>query len=103
MEPITLTPTEFNATEAILALNPSQSPLIVGKHSHPPIKRSRKPNTTRDQRRDIKMAARCGCTTKQIAIMLCLNSRQVLKALEDPDTPKKSTGRPPTLGTEQRQ
>jgi hypothetical protein len=33
--------------------------------------------------------------------MLNLNTRQVLKALEEPATPKKSTGRPPTLGIKQ--
>ena len=49
------------------------------------------------------MAARCGYTTKQIAKMLNLNTRQVLKALEELATPKKSTSRPPTLDIEQRQ
>jgi hypothetical protein len=35
--------------------------------------------------------------------MLDLNTRQVLKALEEPTALKKSTGRPPTLDKEQHQ
>jgi hypothetical protein len=69
-----------------------------------PLKRNRRANTIRDQRRDIKMAYRCGKTDHEIAKMLDLHVKQVRYALDsEAPTPKKSTGRPPTLNPEQRQ
>ncbi len=72
---------------------------------HPSPSKRRKPRskqTSRDQKRDAQMAALCGLDTKQIMKMLRLTSRQVHYALDTPATPKKSTGRPPVLNTDQR-
>jgi hypothetical protein len=63
----------------------------------------RSKNTSRDQRRDVQMAYICGFDTAQIMKQLHLTRRQVLFALDRPPTPKKSTGRPPTVSPEQRQ
>ena len=70
-------------------------------HIRPPTRKKRTLKSTRDQKRDVQMADRCGLNTNQIIIMLNLSRRQVLYALDTPPTPKKSTGRPPILNTEQ--
>lgn len=67
-----------------------------------PLKQRRGRQTTRDQRRDIKMAYRCGKTPYEISKIVDLSERRVKYALKEPDTPKKPTGRPPKLDTEQR-
>jgi hypothetical protein len=66
-----------------------------------PLKRNRRANTTRDQRRDIKMAYWCGKTNHEITKMLDLHIKQVRYALDiEAPTPKKSTGRPPILNAD---
>lgn len=77
---------------------PFQLP-VATKHRH---------HTTRDQRRDIKMAARCGLTEHQIVRQMLSNGvnltiRQVRYALQQPDTPKKHIGRPQVLTRDQRE
>jgi transposase len=72
-------------------------------HILAPTSRRRKNRTaSRDQKHDVQMAAHCGLNTRQIMKMLDLTQRQVLYALETPATPKKSTGKPLILNTEQR-
>src|SRR5271163_1232791 len=72
-------------------------------HPSTPRRRAKGRNASRDQKRDVQMADRCGLTTKQIMQMLNLTRRQVLYALDTPATPEKKTGRPPILDEEQRQ
>lgn len=77
---------------------PFQLP-VATKHRH---------HTTRDQRRDIKMASRCGLTEHQIVKQMQSNGytltvRQVRYALQQPDTPKKRVGRPQILTRDQRE
>jgi hypothetical protein len=69
---------------------------------HPKTPSCRRKNATasRDQKRHVQMAARCGLNTQQIMEMLRLTQRQVLYALDTPATPKKSTGKPPILNAE---
>jgi transposase len=69
-----------------------------------PLKRPKRANTTRDQRRNCKMAYRCGLDDYQIAEKVGIDVRQVRYALDnEAPTPKKKSGRPPLLDAEQRQ
>ncbi|XMA19899.1 hypothetical protein WAI453_012690 [Rhynchosporium graminicola] len=73
-------------------------------HPSTPTKRQRGKNTTRDQKRDIQMANRCGMNTAQIKNLVPgLSTKQILRALDTPATPKKSSGRPPALNADQRE
>jgi hypothetical protein len=49
-------------------------------HPKTPSRRAKNATASRDQKRDVQMAARCGCNTKQIMDMLNLTQRQVLYA-----------------------
>lgn len=72
---------------------------------HPATSRRKKSRTaSRDQKRDIQCAARWGASVKQIVADSNgkLTDRQVRYALKTPATPKKSTGRPPILGPDER-
>lgn len=71
-------------------------------HPRTPPCRRRSANASRDQKRDVKMAERCGLSVEQIMQMLDLTRRQVTYALDTPPTLKKLTGRPPILNAEQR-
>jgi hypothetical protein len=55
-----------------------------------PLKRPKRANTTRDQRRDCKMAYRCGLNDYQIAEKVGIDVRQVRYPLDnEAPTPKK--------------
>lgn len=95
MEPIRNRDTSFQ-------WDPSSGIPAISIAPSTPLKRRSK-NTTRDQKRDVQMAYRCGLNTRQIMDMLDLTQRQVLFALDTPPTPKKPTGHPPALNAEQRQ
>jgi hypothetical protein len=69
-----------------------------------PLKQLKRANTTRDQRRNCKMAYWCGLNNHQIVEKVGINVRQVRYALDnEAPTPKKKSGRPPLLNSEQRQ
>ena len=69
----------------------------------PPIKRSRRPNLTRDQKRDIKSAASWGVSTLEMMKRWPqLSRQQIQRVLDTPTTPKKPSGRPPVLGPNER-
>lgn len=71
--------------------NPEMGIPPIQLHPSTPQK-NRGPKASRDQKRDVQMAARCGLNTKQIMVMLKLSQRQVLYALDTPPTPKKASG-----------
>ena len=83
--------------------NPEMGIPPIRLHPSTPPRKNRGPKASRDQKRDVQMAHRCGLNTNQIMEMLKLSRRQVLYALDTPATPKKASGRPPILDAEQRQ
>ena len=69
----------------------------------PPIKRSQRPNLTRDQKRDIKSAASWGVSTlEMLKRWPQLSRQQIQRVLDTPITPKKPSGRPLVLGPNER-
>jgi hypothetical protein len=98
-----------NRAEVEYQWDPASGIPPITIHTQPLCKGPRTPQkrknatASRDQKRDVRMADRCGLNTNQIMEMLRLIRRQVLYALETPVTPKKPTGRPPVLDAEQRQ
>ncbi|EHK19109.1 uncharacterized protein TRIVIDRAFT_193599 [Trichoderma virens Gv29-8] len=59
------------------------------------------PNTTRDQRRDIKLMYRLGYTQNAIGLGLQLSEDQVRYAISHDETPTKRSGRPSKLNQDQ--
>jgi DDE superfamily endonuclease/Transposase len=65
----------------------------------PPVRR-RKPNTTRDQRIEVRTLREIGWSTAAISRQLGLSRSQVVYTAKQPVTPRKPTGRPSIITSE---
>ena len=61
----------------------------------------RRSDTSRDQRRDVKLMHRLGYTQAAISLQLDLSINQVQYAISQPETPKRRSGRNPILSEAQ--
>jgi transposase len=77
-------------------LNPPEKPL--GPIPHPPIRKPKAPDLTRDQRRDCQLLHLIGWSYSQIHKQTSFTIHQIAKACQvERATPKKRSGRPSTL------
>jgi len=85
-------------------ITPTQEPSSpsIGPIAHPPIRRQKSAQLTRDQRHDCQLLASLGWSYPQIKKRYPeFSIRQIGWAYNRPCTPKKRSGRPPVLTLEQ--
>jgi len=79
-----------------LILNPLEGPL--GPLPHPPIRKPKAPDLTRDQKRDCQLLHSIGWSYSQIHKQTSYSIHQIATACQaERATPKKRSGRPPVL------